>query len=257
MFKVTQAVILSAGLGTRLRPLTDNIPKVMVPLSGKPLLEHHILQFKKYGVSEFFINVHYLPTVITNYFRDGSKWGVKIVYHVEGKILGTAGGVKGFERQLDESFFVVYGDMFSLVDYSKMSETFREKPADALGMMIVGENDHPQDSDLVEVSDDLKFLKIYSKPHRELPEKRKSMDAVFVLRKKILNFVPAGTYYEIDHQLLPDIVNRGEKFYGYETTDYLLDIGTMERYKKVAEYVKKLENSKSSTFPRDILEGAG
>ena len=241
---IRQAVILSAGLGTRLRPLTDTIPKVMVPIVGKPILEHHILQFKKHGVSEFFINVHYLPKVITDYFRDGSKWGVRIVYHVEGKILGTAGGVKGFERQLDEKFFVVYGDMFSLVDYSKMRAAFQEKPADALGMMIVGENDHPQDSDLAEVDTDLRLLKIHSKPHTELPKKWRSLDAVYVFNRKVLQYVPAGMYYEIDHQLLPDIVHRGEKFYGYETGDYLLDIGTMERYKQVEEYVRRLAKSK-------------
>ena len=68
-----QAVILSAGLGTRLRPLTDKMPKVMIPIAGKPLLEHNIEQFKKYGVSEFFINLHYLPDVVKNYFGNGSK----------------------------------------------------------------------------------------------------------------------------------------------------------------------------------------
>ncbi len=253
---IKQAIILSAGLGTRLRPITDNIPKVMVPLAGKPLLEHHILQFKKHGVSEFFINLHYLPDAITNYFGDGSKWGVKITYRLEEKILGTAGGIKGFsaegacpsvrrgsssggERQLDDEFFVVYGDMFSLVDYSKMREAFEKKPADAIGMMVVGENDHPQDSDLVEVNNELRFLKVHSKPHKELPKKWKSLDAVYIFRRGILKYIPADAYYEIDHQLLPDIVRCGEQFYGYETSDYLLDIGTIERYRQVEEYLKK------------------
>ncbi len=246
MLKIHQAVILSAGLGTRLRPLTDNIPKVMVPFAGKPLLEHHILQLKKHGVLEFLINVHYLPTVITDYFRDGSKWGVKIIYHVEGKILGTAGGVKGFERQLGETFFVLYGDMFSVVDYSKMGEAFQKKPADALGMMIVGKNDHPADSDVAEVDESLKFLKIYPKPHAypALPENFRTMDALFVFRKKILDYIPAGKQSDLDREVLPKALAAGEELYGYECADFLQDIGTMERYRKVEDYLKRTESRK-------------
>lgn len=240
--KITQAVILSAGLGTRLRPITDNIPKVMVPLGGKPLLEHHILQFKKNGVNEFFINLHHLPEVVKSYSGDGSKWDVKVVYSYEREILGTAGGVKQFESKLSDNFFVIYGDMFSLIDYSKMSENFFGKKK-AVGMMVVGRNDHPQDSDLAEVDDDLRFLKIHTKPHeyKKLPENFRTMDAVFVLSKKILNYVPVGEPYDFDRKLLPEVMARGEKFYGYETSDYLYDIGTVERYKEVESYISRLK----------------
>jgi|SRR3989344_3842220 len=235
--KIKQAIILCAGFGTRLRPITDSIPKVMVPLGGKPILEHHLLQFKKHGVSEFLLNLHYLPEIIKAYIGDGSKWGVKVSYSLGAS--GTAGEVKRFEKHLDENFFVIYGDMFSEIDYAKMAESFFRKPADALGMMVVGENDHPQDSDLVEVDADMRFLKIHTKPHKELPKKWKSLDAVYIFRKKILDYIPSGAIYQIDHNLLPDIVSRGEKFYGYEIKDFLLDVGTMERYKKVEEYLRK------------------
>ncbi len=252
MPKITQAVILSAGLGTRLRPLTDNIPKVMVPLGParlasesvtgrKPLLEWHIEQFKKSGVKEFFINLFYLPEVVRNYFGDGSRWGVKITYVLEEpEIRGTAGGVKNFDNFLDEAFFVLYGDMFSLVDYQKMADAFFQK-TDAIGLAVIGRNDHPWDSDLVEVAADLQFLKIHRKPHQELPKEWRTLDAVYIFKKKILSFIPpVGTYYEIDHQLLPDVLAKGEKFYGYETSDYLKDIGTPERYKAVEEYLISL-----------------
>ena len=90
---ITQAVILSAGLGTRLRSVVKDAPKVMAPFEGKPLLEHHLLRFKKHGIADFFVNLHYLPDAITSYFGDGSKWGVKITYALETPdILGTAGG---------------------------------------------------------------------------------------------------------------------------------------------------------------------
>src|SRR6058998_3426221 len=95
-----KAFILAAGLGTRLRALGLEVPKVMVPIGGKPLLQHHLEMLAAQGVSEFIVNLHYLPEKITGYFGDGRQFGVKIVYSEETEILGTAGGVKRMESQL-------------------------------------------------------------------------------------------------------------------------------------------------------------
>lgn len=239
--KITQAIILSAGLGTRLRPLTDNIPKVMIPLLGKPLLLRHIEQLKKHGVKDIFINLHYLPDVIRDYFGDGSKFGVNIKYFFEEKeILGTAGGLKGFEKDIKDNFFVIYGDVFSLVNYSEMSNYFFNKD-NAIGIEIIGNTDHPYDSDLVEVSNDSKFLKIYTKPHESIPEKFNSMKAIFVFNKKIFDFIPNNIYYEIDHQLLPEVI-KNHNFFGYKCNDYLRDVGTIDRYNEVIDFLKNNKN---------------
>ncbi len=238
--KITQAVILSAGFGTRLKSLFPNVPKVMVPMLGKPILEWHIERLKEYGVTEIFINLHYLPEIIKNYFGDGSKWGVKIMYAIEEPdILGTAGGMKHFEGRLKESFFLVYGDIFNLLDYAKMAEAHFLHP-DAIATTVVGLNDHPEDSDLAEVTDGLKFLKIYPKPNLKLPEKWRAMRAFFIFNERILKFIPQKTYYEIDRDLLPRVLSAGEPVYGYETQDFLKDIGTPERYAAVEEYLKNL-----------------
>ena len=229
-----QALILCAGLGTRLKPLTDAVPKVMLPIGAKPLLEHHFEQFEKHGVKEFLINLHYLPDKITDYFGNGSKWGIRITYKYEPEILGTAGAMRNFENEIKGPFFLIYGDIFSLVNYEKLKNYFIDKK-DALGVEIIGGTDHPLDSDLVETDNNLRFKKIYKKPHKELPKKFKSMKAVFVFKKEILQHIPERQYYEIDHQLLPEILAKGEKFYGYETNDYLKDIGTLERYRRVQE----------------------
>jgi len=246
--KITQAVILSAGFGTRLRKVTgDTLPKVMVSLAGKPLLEWHIEQFKKHGIKEFFINLHYLPDVITSYFGDGSQWGVHITYAYEPMILGTAGGVKNFypiegasssggSATLGNRFFVIYGDIFSLMDYTKMAVTFEERP-NAIGMELIGETDHPYDSDLVEVDDELRFIKIRPKPHKVLPPRCKAMRGVYIFTDKIFLYIPEKQYYEIDHQLLPDVLSRGERFYGYECGDFVKDIGTPERYEEVNRWL--------------------
>jgi len=235
-----QALILCAGLGTRLRPLTDNIPKPMVPIGGKPLLEHHIERFKKYGIKDFLINLHHLPDKITDYFGDGSNWGVKITYKYEPELLGTAGTIKNFESDIKDKFFLIYGDVFTLLDYDKFGRSFLEKK-DAIAMVVVGDTDHPWDSDLVEVDNNLRFLKIYQKPHNTIPENYKAMKAAYCFDKKITHYIPSEEHYKIDHQLLPDILNKGLSVYGYETTDYLKDIGTPERYQKCNEDFEKLK----------------
>jgi mannose-1-phosphate guanylyltransferase len=241
--KITQAVILSAGFGTRLKPYTDTVPKVMVPLAGKPLLLRHIEQLKKHGITDLYINLHYLPEAITSYFGDGSKFGVKITYaHENPDILGTGGGIKNFEENLHGDFFVVYGDIFSLVDYTKMAEAFYKKK-DAFAMEVVGETDHPLESDLVELDGEGAFGKIYAKPHAELPASYRAMLAMFIFNNKVFRYIPPHAYYEIDHHVLPAALLAGEKIYGYETTDYLADIGTPERYKLVERYISGLENA--------------
>ncbi|MBI4095118.1 MAG: nucleotidyltransferase family protein [Candidatus Liptonbacteria bacterium] len=268
---ISQAVILSAGLGTRLKEITgDAIPKVMVPLLGKPILEWQIERLKAHGVKEFFINLFYLPEKIRGYFGNGSKWDVKITYVLEEpEIRGTAGGMKNFSAEggsasggagyLKDNFFVIYGDVYNEIDYVKMEAAFSKharhfnisRPYDikvdgggasgAVAMTTIGENDHPWDSDLVEIADDGKFIKIHPKPHKELPKKYKAMRAaVFIFNERILTYIPAKKYYEIDHHLLPDVMEKGETVYGYEPSkeEFIKDIGTPERYRAVEEYLK-------------------
>lgn len=238
MPNIKQAVILCAGLGTRLRPLTDTIPKPMIPILGKPLLEWNIEQFKKHGVTEFFINLFYLPDVIRDYFGDGAKWGVKINYFQEKEILGTAGGVKNFASMLDETFFLIYGDMLSLIDYSKMAAEFAKYP-DAIGMQKMQRTDSYADADVAELAEDGSFVKIHSKPHTEKHPNAYRMKGVFILKKAILDYIPADTFYELGKQLLPDVVSRGEKFYSYECADYTKGIDTMDKYQEVEEHIRK------------------
>ncbi|TSC82986.1 MAG: nucleotidyltransferase [Parcubacteria group bacterium Gr01-1014_19] len=238
MSNIKQAVILCAGLGTRLRPITDTIPKPMLPILGKPLLEWNIEQFKKHGVVEFFINLHYLPEAIKNYFGDGSKLGVKINYFLEKNILGTAGGIKSFENQLDDVFFLIYGDMISLVDYSRMTNDFFGK-SDAIGMQRMQKTDNYADADVAELADDGSYLKIHPKPHTEHYSNAYRMKGIFILKKDILNHIPPDTFYELGKNLLPEVVSKGKKFYSYECDDYSKGIDTEDKWREVEEYLKK------------------
>jgi NDP-sugar pyrophosphorylase family protein len=125
-----KAFILAAGLGTRLRSLGLDLPKVMVPVGGKPLLEHHLELFQRQGIREIIVNLHYLPGKITSYFGDGSRYGVKITYSEEPELLGTAGAVKKMERELlDRTFLVFYGDNLVRVEFAPLLEFYRARQA--------------------------------------------------------------------------------------------------------------------------------
>lgn len=235
--KITQAVILCAGLGTRLRPLTDTVPKPMLPLLGKPMLEWNIEHFKKHGVNEFFINLHHLPEVIRDHFGAGSRWGVKINYHLETEILGTAGGLKSFEDKIGDLFYLIYGDMISLVDYTAMNKNFISKD-NPIGMQRTKRTDDYTDADVAELDKDMKFIKIHPKPHVEKYPNAHRMRGVFIFKKEILSSVPENIPYEIGKQLLPAVVDAGKNFYGYECNEYSKGIDTIEKYREVEEYLK-------------------
>lgn len=229
-----QAIILSAGFGTRMGELTANIPKVMIPIAGRPLLEHNIEQFKRHGINEFFINLHYLPEKIYEYFGDGSKWGVKINYSFEPVILGTAGGMKQFENKLDNDFFLIYGDIFSLVDYTKMYVFFKKKK-NAIGIQRTQKTDFYEDADVAELDINGKFISIHPKPHIKKYKDAHRMRGIFIFNKDVFKYIPQNIPYEIGKQLLPNLITAGKNFYSYECEDFSKGIDTVEKYKKIQE----------------------
>ena len=117
--QITKAVILSAGKGSRLLSITNEYPKTMINIRGKPVLEHNIILCKNYGINEIYINTHHAPEIIENYFLDGKKYGVKILYSREKKIMGTAGSLLGFKDYIkDEEFLLIYGDNLFMINLS-------------------------------------------------------------------------------------------------------------------------------------------
>lgn len=235
---IKQAVISAGGLGTRLRPITDTIPKPMIPILGKPMLEWHVEQFKKHGVKEFFFSLHYLPEVVMHYFGDGSRFGVKINYFVEKKPLGSIGAIKKFEGQLDKTFYYIYGDTFSLMDYSKMSKEYGQKE-NPIGMQRMKRTDDYGDADIAELDEDGRFVKIHSKPHTKKYPNAYRMRGSFILDKKILSHIPEDTVFDLGRQLLPKVVAAGENFYAYECDDYSKGIDTLEKLREVIAFLNK------------------
>ena len=144
-----QLIILAGGLGTRLKARLGDLPKPMIPIAGKPLLEHQVELAKKYGFTDLLFFVHYRADLIEQHFGDGKKFGVRIRYVLEREPLGTAGAVMAGFEQLAERFVVMYGDTMVNVDLGRIWQAHEEHKAAAT--LLLHPNDHPLDSDLVEV----------------------------------------------------------------------------------------------------------
>ena len=122
-----KAIVLAAGKGERLKPLTNHVPKVMLLIANKPILQYHIEQLKKAGITDIAINLHHMPEKIKEYFGDGTRFGVNINYSYEENLLGTAGAVKKLKGFFDKTFVVVYGDIFSELNLKKLIDFHKQK----------------------------------------------------------------------------------------------------------------------------------
>ncbi|MCX7744392.1 MAG: HAD-IIIA family hydrolase [Flavobacteriales bacterium] len=226
-----KAVILAGGKGTRLGNLTREIPKPMLSLLGKPLLEYQVELLREYGITEIWILVNYLKDAIIQYFGNGAAWNVSIQYYEETEPLGTTGGIKAIESQLTDDFLVLYGDVMVNMNLNRLIHFHQTQKADAT--LVLHPNDHPFDSDLVELNQQKRITAFHPKPHPEDEYFRNLVNAgLYVLSPKILNALPQGIARDFGRDIFPSIVST---YYlaGYNTTEYLKDMGTPDRLKKV------------------------
>lgn len=226
-------MVLSAGKGTRLEPLTVNIPKVMLPLKGKPLLELHINWLKKHGIQNFFFNVHHLANAITDYFQDGEKFGVNISYNYEEELLGTSGSLNGFRNELNETFLLHYGDVYSELDVTKMLNFHKKHQASAT--LVVHPSTHPHDSDIVEMDGPI-IKKLHHKPGTDKYGNLGNA-ACYILEPTVFNYVKEGKS-DFIKDVFPRMLEAGEKLVGYNTDDFLKDMGTFDRYKELKKMLE-------------------
>ena len=221
-----KVVILCGGKGTRLG-LTDK-PKPMVPVAGVPLLERLVGVAKASGLTEFlFLNGH-LAEVIERHFGDGSAFGVSIEHVTESEPLGTAGALREARALLTEPFVVLYGDILIDVDLAHFAAFHAEKGG--LGSLFVHPNDHPHDSDLVEVDADARILRFLSKPHPEgeiLPNLVSG--ALYVLDPGAIDHVPESGQSDWGRDVFPVILAVGGRLNGYRSIEYAKDVGTPDR----------------------------
>jgi len=245
---VKQVVILAGGKGTRLKEVSGNLPKPMVPVLGKPLLQHLIEQCVEYGITDIKLLVSYKKEVIEDYFGDGDQYGATIQYIVEDTPRGTAGALMDALPELDEQFLVVYGDTFFDIDLGSFWKFHQDQAGDA--SIFLHPNDHPHDSDLVEVNSDLQVQKIHPYPHDNQWRQNLVNAAVYMFNKGALQGVDfVSDRPDIAKELFPLMLESKKKLYGYISTEYIKDMGTPKRLSKVERDVNsgKVKSLKKQT----------
>ncbi len=233
-----KAVILAGGKGSRLKELTGNLPKVLTPINGMPLLEYQILNLKKSGILEIILLLGYGAEEVITWCGDGSKWGVKIITVNEPTPLGTAGSVAQIQNLIANSpFIVVYGDLLFDLDFERLVRFHRLQCG--IATLVVHPNDHPYDSDLVVLNEESQIVGWMPK-NSPRPENYFNFvnAAVYVFNPEIFRYLKVS-FADFGLDIFPQILSRGlHKMFAYSTSEYLKDIGTPDRHKKASEDLK-------------------
>jgi len=228
-YKSSKVVLMTGGLGTRLRPLTNKTTKSMLKVGGRPLLESIILGFKKYGFTEIILSVSYKSEIIENYFGDGSNFGVNIKYIHENKRMGTAGALNFMRELLSEPFFVMNGDLITNINFEHMMDYHVENGS--VATMGVREYDLQVPYGVVK----LKGADIKSIAEKPVHSFYVS-GGIYVLDAKVLDFVPENEFFDMP-TLFEKIIDKNLKCTSFPIREYWLDIGRMEEFEKAnAEY---------------------
>ena len=223
-----QAIILAGGIGSRLRPLTAELPKPMIPVANIPLLEHTFEHLKHHGIFDVGITVRYLPQCIKQYFGDGSSFNMKIKYFEEDIPLGTAGSVKQAEDDLDETFLVISGDALTNADIGKIMLYHKEKGADVT--VVTKKETCPLEYGVVLASDDGKIEGFSEKPQWESVTADTVNTGIYIIEKKVLKKIPANTEFDFSRDLFPVLMTEKASMYSYITEDYWCDLGNPKTY---------------------------
>ena len=226
-----KAFILAAGLGTRLRSLGLDIPKVMVPIGDRPLLEHHIELLRRQGIRELIVNLHYLPEKITSYFGDGSKFRVQITYSHEPELLGTAGAIKKMDEALrDGTFIVIYGDNLVRIELAPLVEFHRARKA--LATVALFESPEPWTGGVVETKADGRVMRFVEKPDPKSISTNLISAGILVLEPNVLDAIPKNQFCDFGRDVFPKLLAEGKPLYAMKPEAYIQDVGTPERLAK-------------------------
>ena len=236
---MVKAIIMAGGEGTRLRPLTCNRAKPMVPVLNKPVIDHTVSLLKRHGITDIIISLFYLPENIQNYFADGQEWDVSIKYSVEETPLGTAGGVKQAMGRDTCTFIVLSGDGIIDFDISKILEFHREKKSPFT--IVLNRVNKPTEYGIVITNEDGTIEKFLEKPSWSEVFSDTANTGMYLIEPSVINkFIPAGKKFDFSLDLFPILQENKIPMYGYIADGYWCDVGNLTTYLEVG---------------KDILEG--
>jgi mannose-1-phosphate guanylyltransferase/phosphomannomutase len=225
-----KAVVMAGGEGNRLRPLTSNQPKPMVPVVGKPCMEHILELLREHGMNEVIVTVAFLPQAIRSYFGEGETLGMQIGYSVEESPLGTAGSVRLTAKQLDETFLVISGDALCDVDLSALVAFHKEKGAAVtIGLKSV---ENPLEFGIVVTDEEGRIERFLEKPSWGQVFSDTINTGIYVMEPEVLKHVPTDRPYDFSKELFPYLLEMGRPLYGYVMDGYWQDIGNLDQFRQ-------------------------
>jgi mannose-1-phosphate guanylyltransferase/phosphomannomutase len=225
-----KAVVMAGGEGTRLRPLTSNQPKPMVPIVGKPCMEHILDLLKRHGLTEVVVTLAFMPQAIRAYFGDGESLELDIDYSVEEQPLGTAGSVRLAHARLTEPFLVISGDALCDVDLTSLVDAHRAKGAAVtIGLKPV---DNPLEFGIVVTDDDGRVERFLEKPSWGQVFSDTINTGIYVLEPEVLRHVPDDRPYDFSKELFPLLLEMGRPIYGHVLDGYWQDIGNLDQFRQ-------------------------
>lgn len=219
---------MAGGEGTRLRPLTCGLPKPMVPILNKPIMEHIINLLKENGIEDIAVTMAYLPEVIRDYFGDGSQWGVNFTYYIEDTPLGTGGSVKNAQEFLDETFIVISGDALTDINLPKVIEFHKEKKS--MATLVLKKEFIPLEYGVIITDQRDRIIRFLEKPSWGEVFSDTINTGIYILEPEIMDYYKKGERFDFSKDLFPKILQDRLPMYGYVAKDYWCDIGDIATY---------------------------
>ncbi len=228
---VLKAMVLAAGVGSRLDPLTTEVAKPLVPVANIPVMEHILNLLKQHGFADICANLHYLPEKIEEYFGDGSNLGVSLSFHREEKLSGDAGGVRACRKFFgDGTFIVLSGDVLTDVNLTAIVEQHKKKKA--LASIALKAVDDVSHFGVALLSKEGFITGFQEKPQPNEALSDLVSTGIYILEPEIFNFIPEAGEYGFGRQLFPRLIEKGFPILGVQCHDYWSDVGTIEQYRR-------------------------
>ena len=219
---------MAGGEGTRLRPLTSNAPKPMIPVTNRPMMEHVINLLRQHGFDEIVVTVAFMANAIRTYFGDGAEFGVRMVYATEETPLGTAGSVRNATDELDERFLVISGDVLTDIDLTSVVKVHEERGA--LASIALKAMENPLEFGIVITREDGSIERFLEKPTWGQVFSDTINTGIYVLEPEIFDYIPAGRPVDFSEEVFPALLAEGKPLFGHTVEGYWEDVGALEAY---------------------------
>ena len=227
---------MAGGKGTRIREVASDVPKPMIRINGRPVLEYQLENLKECGIRDIILVVGYLSDQIKDYFKDGRDLGLNISYINEDEPLGTAGALFFLKEDMNEDFLLLMGDLITGVDFNRFMEFHKKRGKTAT--LFVHPNSHPYDSDLIVTDGDGKVTAVLPKNEERSSYYRNQVNAgIYAFSNKVLELIPEKKKTDLDKEIIKPLISKGE-VEAYRSGEYVKDMGTPDRYEAVAADIK-------------------